>query len=755
MKNLKIDENCYLVSKQVNTTKVIEIEHNINHLIVIDVSGSMSYDLPEIRKNLKNKISSLIKSNEDTISIIWFSGNNDAGILKEGVKVNSLKQLKDLNESIDRFLKPIGMTAFAKPLELANDIIDRLTKEGNTGLYALCFMSDGYNNDVSWGLVISALNILSPKLSSACVVEYGNYADSKRLTEMSEILGGFKINCEGFEDYDVVISDNLNKKVMGGKKISIDIGDHLFNFAFSLSNNELSVYAIENNSILVNENISDVYFFTEKSFINVPFNENDMHAALYAGIYILADRFQYDYVEKLFSVLGDNYHYKQFANAFGKQKLNVFKTAIKDCVADTSKRFPDGVAKIQKVDDNAYCLMNLIGDLGNLDNCLFYPNHPNFKYNRIGRKRVAKGSDLSDKDKQRLSEAKNVEEANKILDELKEKNVEIKFVNSNPDRGYPLTDLVWNEERANLSLRIYIEGEAILPENKFKIDKVASFKYNTFTLVKDGIVNVELLPVSWSEELRTLLVKNNVGFHDMFIDNGDTNETEKYLIIDLSSLPIVNKGMVKAISANELAKQEWELLKLQSDKKVYDYFRKSLFPKTSKSFVELLGHECSDWLKEIGITDYNGFAPKVTEEESTDFYMSVNLATKVKGLSSLPKVEDVISKIRSGSTLKLNEWIMSNAINKYFAQTESEMFNSLSIEQKEGVLRTYLITKSDILNKNKRKVMQSIAETKFSIILSKKWFAEFQSFDENKLSLKLDGQDLEFTFDLNEKEVKI
>jgi hypothetical protein len=43
--------------------------------------------------------------------------------------------------------------------------------------------------------------------------------------------------------------------------------------------------------------------------------------------------------------------------------------------------------------------------------------------------------------------------------------------------------------------------------------------------------------------------------------------------------------MVKAVSATSLAKQEWELVKLQGDKKVYDYYRKALFPKTSKSFV--------------------------------------------------------------------------------------------------------------------------------------------------------------------------
>jgi hypothetical protein len=213
--------------------------------------------------------------------------------------------------------------------------------------------------------------------------------------------------------------------------------------------------------------------------------------------------------------------------------------------------------------------------------------------------------------------------------------------------------------------------------------------------------------------------------------------------------------MVKAVSAKALAIQEWELIKLQANKKVYDYYRKSLFPKTSKSFVELLGQEAADWLKEVGITDFNGFSPKVTNAESTDFYMSVNLASKIKGLSSLPKVEDVVAKIKSGAALKLSEYVMSDAINKYLAQLESDMYKSLGEEQQKGVLKTYLETKSGILNKNKKKVMQEIAQIKFALILSKKWFTEFKSFDENKLSLKLDGQDLEFTFDLSEKEEKI
>lgn len=753
-KNVKLDENYYLISQEVNSNVTVEVAKKTNHIFVVDVSGSMSGQLNYIRTQLKNKLSNLMKEG-DTISIVWFSGSRDAGILKEEVEVKSLKTLTDLHDAIDKWLRPVGLTAFLKPLELTKDLIGRIKKNRPDSVFSMIFLTDGCNNDCPWNEVIKTLKGLENDIASSTFVEYGYYADSRALTQMAGILGGEKISCDGFDEFEPVFDAKISSSINGGKKTVVEIQDkYLYDFAFSVSNGSVLLYNIEDGKIMVGSDVKDIHFFSPKALGNT---ETPTDVALYAAIYVLSDKLMNDDAEKIFYALGDNHYYQMLANAFGKQKLNAFKTAIKECVADQAKRFPNGKSSIQKIDDNAYCLMNLIEDLGNVENCLFYPSHPDFQYNRIGRKKVAAGSVLTEADKKRLTEAKNVDEASAILKELEEKKVDVKFVNSNPDRGYPMTDLVWNEERANLSVRIYIEGEVILPKNQWNVEKVSSFKYNTFTLIKDGIVNVEKLPVLYSDELIDILNKNNVKYTVSDIYNALVSGTTfgRTIVIDLSSLPLVNRGMVKAISANELAKKEWELVKLQGDKKVYDYYKKSLFPKTSKSFVEMLGQECADWLKEIGVTDFNGFAPKTTAAEATDFYMSVNLATKIKGLSSLPKVEDVVAKIKAGKELKLNEWVMADAIKKYLAQLESDMYKTLSEEQQKGILKTYLETKSSILNKQRRKILQEIAQIKFSLILSKKWFTEFKSFDENKLVLKLDGQDLDFTFDLNEKEEKI
>jgi len=764
-KHVKFEENYYLAVQEANNNVTVNVTKKTNHILVVDVSGSMSSDLPLIRTQLKNKLSNLMKDG-DTISIVWFSGRNDSGILKEEVEVKSLKTLTDLNDAIDRWLRPIGMTAFLKPLQLVGQIVERIKKNRPDSVFSMIFLTDGYNNDCPWNDVVTTLKSLESDITSSTFVEYGYYADTQKLTQMASILGGEKISTSDFDEYEPVFDKKISTGLNGGKKSLIEITDsYLYDFAFSVSNGSVILYNIVDGKIMVGSDIKEIYFFSDHAIGEKKTGvDQEVDTFLYAAIYVLADKLLNDDAERIFYALGDNYYYQVLFNAFGKQKLNAFKTAIKECVIDETKRFPAGRANIVKVSDNAYCLMNLFNDLGNLENCLFYPNQKDFVYNRIGRKHVATGSQLSDKDKLRLSEAKNVEEANLILEELKEKNVDLNFVVTNSNAGYPVTDLVWNEKRANLSIRIYIDGKAILPTNKFNINEIGTFRYKTYTMIKDGIVNVDKLPLNYSSELETLLTEKSVDFK--VVKNLNTFKPE-YIVINLNRLPIINKGMVSSISAVELAKQEWELNKLQADAKVYGYFKKTFDPKESKSFIEMLGQEAADWLKTIGITDYNGYAPVSILAESTDCYMSVNLETKIKGLSSLPKVEDVIAKLiankintdngklKDVKELKISEILMSNAIIKYQEQLSSDIYKALTEEQQKEVLKAYVTSKSSEVIKKKRIVMGEISKIKFSLILSKRWFKEFISFDENTLNLKLDGQDLNFTFDLSEKQEQI
>ncbi len=767
LKTLKITNKFFLNEKTIKTleeglTGEKKKSVPINFIVNIDVSGSMSYDLPMIKKQLKNKLPNLIKEG-DTISIVWFSGNRDAGILKEEVEVKSLTNLNELNEAIDRFLRPIGLTAFAKPLDLTKEIIGRIKKNRPNSIFSLIFMTDGGNNDCSWSEVTKSLKNLSADLSSSSFIEYGLYADSRRLTEMSEAIGGEKILASNFDEYEVIFAEKISKSLSGAKKVTVDLSqfvDIKHNICFSIGDdNEILVYGInEDKQILLNSDVEKLYFFNEGSMLSTDelvfddLAKKDLAKILYSSIYVLSDRTYNTDVETMFSVLGDKYTFEMFNNSFGKQKLNQFKQYIKDCVTDESKRFISGKHLNLVLDENTYCFLNLIDDLMSDENNLFYPGHPDFNYKRIGTKKVIVDTHkITDEFNEKIAGCDSLEDIKVLVEEELQKTgvnaADLKFVDANPTKGYKLTDFVWHESKANLSIRVRYEGYVELPTNKFNIDKIDTFIYRTYTIVKDGILNLSKLPVSLSPEVLAKLESiDGVTLSQRF---------ENVVVIDFSKLPIINRSMVKEISAKNLAEMEWELLKLQANKKVYDYYEKSLFPRKSVGFIEKYGKEAEEWLKTLGITEFSGFAPKLTSAESTDFYIAVLLDTKIGGFSSLPKVEDVVKKLDAGTALKANESLLVDAIEDYKKQIASDMYISQDDETKAKMLQTWLSKVKTSFVSQKRKAMMEIAKIKFGLILSKGWFKEFSNFDENTLELDIDSKKIKFTFALSEEEVKI
>lgn len=744
-KSVKLNENFYLSVKNLKSNQIsVEKPKSFptNFIFVIDVSGSMYYDLELIRKQLKNKLPNLVKEG-DTVTFIWFSGRDQAGILKEEVEVHALTDLQVLNEAIDRYLQAICLTAFHKPLVLTKEAIERIKKNRPDSVFSLIFLTDGYNNDCSWTDVMSSLKELENDLAASTFVEYGYYADTRRVTEMAQAIGGEKLDATHFDDYDILFEAKLKKNYGSAKKIIVTLPSSTkFDFAFTVNEGEIILYSVNKGQVTVPENTEELLFFTSSSLGAVnTFDQSNYYAALY----VLSDKMQYEEADYLFQKLGDKHLYDEFINAYGKQKLMNFKSLVKECVTNKDKRFIEGYVESLVVDENAYCVMNLIDDLTSDEEAEFFPFHDDFNYKRIGAKREqVKG--LTDNEKQKIMEAKTVEEVKQIVDSAEGRDVKFEYINK--EKGYPLTDLVWSSNRANLSIRVRYDGYVKLPKNNFGLDRIDTFIYRTYTLIKDGILNITKLPVKASA--KTIEYFSNCG---LIIDL-DKNDV---VTIDFSSLPIINRKMVKNISAKTLAKKEYNLFELKALEKVYKFYENKHFPRASDSFVEKYGSNAEAWLKELGITQYNGFAPKTTTVKGSDVYMAVELNTKIALHSTLPKVEDVIAKYLAGKELKPVEKLMAIAIKDYENQISSSLYKNLTDPKlKDDVLNNWLSSVKLTVRKQRRLLLQEIAQIKFALILSKKWFEEFSSFDENKLTLDMNGSgEVNFTFDMVEKEVSI
>jgi hypothetical protein len=738
MRHLRINNELVLVNQKIEQfNSSIDLNRKINHIFVIDVSGSMSYELNQIRTQLKNKITTLIKEN-DTLSIIWFSGRKQCGILFDKLPINSLLDLKRVQDSIDKFLKPIGATGFADPLLLAKDILNTIPDSEFT---SLIFLTDGYNNDSSWSDVIKNLKAISDKLSTSTFIEYGYYADSKAIAEMAEIAGGEKIMAENFYSYEPTFESKIKNPTLSSKKVLVKLNANpKIPYVFTYLNNELIIYNIgEDGSILIGDNISNLYYFTDIE-IGEKTTSSLFEQELYASLYFLSDKLYVDYVEDVLMLLGDKYLCNKYLVSFGKQKLNELKNQIKESIFDVKARYIDGKGEFD-LNQTKYTLLDLFDDLSSNDDNKFYPFNENFHYNRIGSKKVQKGEDL-DKLKEKLNEASSVDEINEILANSSQKTTyEIVDVT----KGYSLSDFVYNNERANLSVRVATDVKVKLPENKFKLTEFNSYIFRTFTLIKDGLLNVTSLPVSLSLE-----TYNKIAQHFPNIDSYVDENT--VINLNISDLPIINRKMISDMSAIRLADLEYNLLVNGGDFKVWNYLDKMVNEKTSKSFIEQYGEEITNYLKELGITDFGGYNPSLKTELSGDYYMAPVLKLKFEKLSSLPKAEDVIEKLKKSDALKANEQLLKNAASLYLVETSSNIFKALDEESRKNVLGKWIAEMKLKSKTAKRELMNEISKIKFALILSKKWFKEFKSFEENKLTYKTPSGDLiNVTFDYTEE----
>ena len=735
---MRISENLSLAAVKVKHSELEQkkVSTGTNFYYVVDVSGSMSSELPKLRLQLKNQLSLLLKP-EDRISIVWFSCDNKAGILQESVQVTDLMQLENLKKAIDKYLVPQGCTAFRKPLAILKEIIERANSANPN---CLIFLTDGYNNDCKMSDVMANLKMLETHITSTTFVEYGYYADSKTLSAMAETIGGEKISADSFEMFEPHFAKKLSTPLLSTKKTEVTLpSPSAFEFAFAVTEaKDINVFDA-NKSLLVSSDIDTVYYFTNE-LVNEPVNDD----ALYAAVHILADKLKMNECESVLAKLGDIRLFNQYSGSFGKQKLIQFKNDVKECVSDDSKRFINGKANDIQIDNNAFCLIDCIDMLQQCD-AKFYPFDGNLKYNKITRaKNYSKA--ITDEQKELLAKVNTPEELIKLTEKIKEENKALEFKIADTKKGYSINDLVFNETRANLSIRMTADGTIDLPKNKFEISTINTFRWFTFNVVKDGIVNFDILPISTHKDF--VFPLSAIEYVTEYFP--DTDSDDKFYLIDIKKMPVINRKMFKELSAVELLKKSYQLEKLKAANKV---FKPAEEYKANKSIgiAEKYGVDVAEYLKELGITD-SGFSPKGTQADSTDSYVAVDLDVKIAGLSSLPKVEDTVKKINEGKNLTAGDMLL-----KPYIEERDSMYKLMESvkDYDDKAVSSFIVAKSKSIASEKSKLMAEIAQSKFALILSRSWFKEFKSIDENTLEIDIDGQKVKAKFELSEKVEKI
>lgn len=727
-------QNFSLLTQKVQKVQVKQVDASVNHVIVIDVSGSMSYDLPALRTQLKNKLVDLVKD-KDTVSIVWFSGRNQFGTLIEDVEIRTLSDLTSVHNAIDRFLRPQGLTGFVQPLNEVGDIIKRIGKKRNTP-FSLFFMTDGYDNQWATNEILKAARSLEDSLVNATFVEYGWNCNRALIGQMAEAIGGNHIFSENLQSYQVTFEKELSKR-SGGKKIEVKLNTpSAHGFVFTIDKNKsIMVYGVENNAVRIPESTDEIYYFT-RTLEGSPYlyTTSPELPQVYAGLSILSSRMMANEIFEVLAVLGDAKLIKKFVNCFSKQDYSDFQTLVLNAVANEGSRFLEGQDLTLVPAEDAYTVLDVLNDLADDEKNLFHPFHEAFEYQRIGAEQVDSNEVVTNSEldalKQKLTETKSVADLKELtlqIVKLEESKVKLTFEYNDKTCGYPINGLIFNEDRPNASLRIKYDGKVKLPPHN--VDKgagralpesIGTYIYRTYTVIRDGIVHTRKLPVSLTAATFKRLQLNGLL-------KGESYSEGKVYVLDLSETPVINRKMVKSVTIKELLDKNWEIQKLKGLQKVLNDEYKSKFERTSEGFSLVYGEAAATWLKEIGITDYSGFHPKTTTGAQPDVYMAKVLEVSLKGLSSLPAVSKVRDAITNKKALTVSEWVIAEGL-KY-------LDTFLATKPSDENLKKWLEAERTALKNTIRAKSAELIKLKFSIVVGHVWFSDCSGLDDNSREL--------------------
>lgn len=756
-----------------------------HHLLVLDCSGSMAWELPKIREQLKRKLPKLL-GEYDVISAVWFSGRNEFGVLLEAEPVATLKDLSDVNAAIDRWLRPIGLTGFLQPLQEVSKVVERTNKKLPGYVHSLFFLSDGHDNCWSRPEILKTVEAAAGGLAASTFVEYGYYADRPLLTAMAEKSGGTLIHAADFDRYQVDFEAFIQHRSSGAPKIEVTIeGEQpVGGFVYTLDGGSLVTYAVEGGKVRLPEDTSAVWWVAPGKgteplegvagdvagvYDGIPVDaERTAIAAAYAAVSLYSVRVRSDIVLPLLKAIGDVRLIKAFSGCFGKQKYSEFMDAAKAAAFEPKLRWTEGFDPKAVPADDATTVLDVLWALAMDDANTVLIDDPDFKYAKIGRARLDADSLVSDEEAAKIAEVtakmastKDAKTLKELADELSKltaaKPDALKFQKDPAPNGYSIGGLVYNEDRPNVSIQVRRTGTVDISGRlpaalKDRIPaSFPTFQFRNYAVLRDGLVNITSLPVRVTE---TTAKKLNVllpnGFSLAATDGFVTGH------ITLGALPPINRKMVSKVSAVELLKLQYALEKSRAAAKVFKFYLDEKKPKkSSASWKDTYGEDGATWLKDNGFTDYSGWAPTHTKTaEATDHYVGKELVVALKGLSSLPKVADVVTKMASGKGLTISMSLMAPFIAQVDAYKNSTPFKAAG--STDEALIQWLTERSSEAVAQSRELCRQIAEIKYSIIIGQTWPVEFASLDENQLKHTLpDGTVLECTLKLQEVQIKI
>jgi hypothetical protein len=723
---IKIAKNLFLREIPVTPATMVDPERQVtanNHIWIFDRSGSMSGALSGLVDDMISKLPTL--ESGDTLSIGWFSGEGQNDFILKGHKIDGPKSIDDIAKILRKYAHTVGCTCFSEIISKTDQVIEDLAVMNP--LFSFVFFSDGYPVVSDYQREILAINKaidrIKAKLTSVLLVGYGAYYNKELMATMTSTLGGTLVHSANLSEYSNSLTEFLAEARENGGRVEVTIPGRAFkDLYFGINNKTVISYRPNDKGqfsfTVPRRGRSSYYMLVADDFETKETHITDVSAqrAVLAGALILTQRTKTDTALELLGATGDVALIDAVNNSFTNDEYGRAETLIRKAIASPKNRLTKGQNTSYLPKRDVYCLIDAMATLIGDDNVRFLPHSPNFKYNRIGVKTNPKPGTP-------------------------------KFTHAeNP--AIPVETLTWNDNKLNLSLTCKIPGTVELNDEapKFGFQKTyPTFVWRSYSIVKDGSANVTDLPLIVGKDTFLELQKNGV------IDSTTQWGADVPVILHLDRIPVMNRAIADGhTSAKDLALKAIEEIKGEFKVKALKKIKSALEtagavdiasrpPMTKDQITYLEGF----------FINRNGFGPPEEEVAPTDKYTAKEFNIKVKGFSSIPKIEDVDEKKK-----KILEY-QQNPKGREPKLTPSEELLEKSLAWIDKACGRSNLTKVNhtlvIVTDEMRRVRKDIQRTKFAILLGKRWFDEFDSRE--NCSMEVDG--FTCSFELREVTVDI
>lgn len=689
--------NQYLVCRELDCAPTTEGPSSMNNFFLYDESGSMYSSIKLLCEQMKAKIKELPLG--DTLTLGWFSseGGEYRFILK-GHRLTSPKDYEAIDKIIDQNCTTRGTTCFSeifKDLEQVIEEVEALNPLPNS----LIFFTDGYpvvsDRKKEEENLLNYISKISHKIQSSLLVGYGDYYNKTLMATLADYLGGTLIH----NDNLLAFSNRLTSFWSGSREMGprIEVSLPTCSKVFSLGKDRVVSYDNTKSTLLISplkEEKTYLYYVTDQpegSLIDLTDElvkgSHPIVQGVYALAYLYSQTTQTDQALELLGSLGEVHLIDMLTNSYTNAEYGEAEASILESMNNPSQRFLKGRNTSYLPQEDAFCLKDVIDLLLQDKEAFFHTNDERFEYKRIGRVAATKEGYP-------------------------------KF-QRNPAQKSDLSGLTYHDTRLNLSLRVKIDGHIPLDEQAptLGLEKTyPTFIWRNYAIVKDGILNVPSLPLSLSKSSFDILQQKGC------IDPNIKWKESGVYSVNFKALPIMNRKMAKGkTSALEMANLALDELKLEAALKVLKSY-KTKYSEGGKLASLNLTAEQKTYLEKFGLTS-NGFNPPSESLPATDFYEAKEFSIKLKGLSSLPKVEDVLAKM--GAKQTKGGLLMEPMVKLCKEQEQAGKEDFLKWVEEEIIAKT----------KELGRVRDFIQGAKFAILLGKKWFDEFTSRDSGVITL--------------------